>query len=277
MNPIVHEKVLITVKTYPTLSDKYGELVCTAGLREDGSWIRLYPVPFRLEGARYKKYQWIELDVRKREEDFRPESFRPVDINNITYGEALEKWSQRKKIIERGTVYTNRDVLVNLAKQDGISLATFRPYEVKEMIAEPGSRNWDSEKLKTALEAIKQPRLFDDESIAEFRRVFQPAQKIPYDFKYVFTDDAGNTMKLKVEDWELGMLYLNCRRKSTSEEEAVKKTCEKYNSFIGKSDILFFLGTTLAHHNVSRNPFMIIGVYYPPKEQPTLFSKEDFL
>lgn len=39
------ERILITVKTYPTLSASYGELVCTAGLREDGSWIRIYPVP----------------------------------------------------------------------------------------------------------------------------------------------------------------------------------------------------------------------------------------
>ena len=40
-------KILIAVKTYPTLSEKYDELVCTAGFREDGSWIRIYPVPFR--------------------------------------------------------------------------------------------------------------------------------------------------------------------------------------------------------------------------------------
>ncbi|MYF20247.1 MAG: hypothetical protein F4218_06430 [Synechococcus sp. SB0677_bin_5] len=32
------------VKTYPTLSQKYGETVCTAGVREDGSWMRLYPL-----------------------------------------------------------------------------------------------------------------------------------------------------------------------------------------------------------------------------------------
>ena len=41
------QRVLTTVKTYPTLSRKYGETVCTAGLREDGSWVRMYPVPFR--------------------------------------------------------------------------------------------------------------------------------------------------------------------------------------------------------------------------------------
>jgi len=33
------ERVLITVKTYPTLSRKYGETVCTAAVRPDGTWM----------------------------------------------------------------------------------------------------------------------------------------------------------------------------------------------------------------------------------------------
>jgi hypothetical protein len=41
-------KVLISVKTYPTLSTKYNELVCTAGFLEDGSWVRIYPLSLRL-------------------------------------------------------------------------------------------------------------------------------------------------------------------------------------------------------------------------------------
>ncbi len=36
-------RILISVKTYPTLSATYDELVCTAGFKEDGSWIRVYP------------------------------------------------------------------------------------------------------------------------------------------------------------------------------------------------------------------------------------------
>jgi hypothetical protein len=31
----------LLVKTYPTISEKYSELVCTAGVLEDGSWIQL--------------------------------------------------------------------------------------------------------------------------------------------------------------------------------------------------------------------------------------------
>jgi len=50
-------KVLITVKTYPTISGKYDELVCTAGFCEDGTWVRIYPVPFRKKAydQQYKK------------------------------------------------------------------------------------------------------------------------------------------------------------------------------------------------------------------------------
>ncbi|WP_200814406.1 hypothetical protein [Parabacteroides sp. Marseille-P3160] len=58
-------KVLVTIKTYPSLSKTYTELVCTAGFREDGSMIRIYPVPYRkLESYnKYEKYQWIEIDL----------------------------------------------------------------------------------------------------------------------------------------------------------------------------------------------------------------------
>lgn len=60
-------KIFIVVKTYPLRSSKYIETVCTAGFREDGSWIRLYPIPFRFcdYQNRYKKYQWIKAKIKK--------------------------------------------------------------------------------------------------------------------------------------------------------------------------------------------------------------------
>ena len=77
-------RVLITVKTYPTISGKYDELVCTAGFREDGSWIRVYPIPFRKKSyeEQYSKYDWIEIDLVKNESDFRFESYRPYSIDS---------------------------------------------------------------------------------------------------------------------------------------------------------------------------------------------------
>ena len=95
--------VLITVKTYPTISVKYDELVCTAGFREDGSWIRIYPVPFRKKtyDERYKKYDWISVDLERNEQDFRPESYRPAPgskIEVIRHIDTENNWEKRKHI-----------------------------------------------------------------------------------------------------------------------------------------------------------------------------------
>ena len=72
------EKILITVKTYPTLSREYAELVCTAGVEESGKWRRVYPVQFRqlIDEQKYRKYQWIEADLEKSTNDTRPESYK---------------------------------------------------------------------------------------------------------------------------------------------------------------------------------------------------------
>jgi len=93
---MARERVLVTVKTYPTLSQTHIELVCTAGFREDGSWVRIYPVPFRLlgEGQQFPKWTWIELPLVRRSKDKRPESFSPVDRDDITI---REKVSARKE------------------------------------------------------------------------------------------------------------------------------------------------------------------------------------
>lgn len=105
-------RVLITVKTYPTISSKYDELVCTAGLLEDGTWIRIYPVQFRKKsyGEQYKKYDWVELNLVKNESDFRPESFRPyshdTEIKIIDHIETTNNWAKRKEFV-LGKIYFN--------------------------------------------------------------------------------------------------------------------------------------------------------------------------
>jgi hypothetical protein len=70
---------------------------------------------------------------------------------------------------------------------------------------------------------------------------------------------------MMIEDWEIGMLYLNCLWRSNNDEAiATAKVKEKYLDQFLKRDLYFFLGTTKQFHNVAPNPFIIIGVYYPP-------------
>ena len=93
------ERIYIVVKTYPTISKKYAELVCTAGVRDDGSWIRLYPMPFRAlrDEQKYPKYTWIQVDTERNPSDFRPESYRP-HIDTIKVEENLKKLIGRNAV-----------------------------------------------------------------------------------------------------------------------------------------------------------------------------------
>ena len=138
-------KVLITVKTYPNISSKYDELVCTAGFLEDGSMIRIFPIPFRKLDyeSQYAKYQWVEMDLIKNTSDFRPESYTFTDrlFQNITPLEKINtdnNWQERKDIVLKNGYYTNLTTLINEAKDhnNGRSLAVFKPTRILDFVIE---------------------------------------------------------------------------------------------------------------------------------------------
>ena len=270
--------VLIAVKTYPTLSETYDELVCTAGFLEDGSWIRVYPVPYRkLKYAdQYEKWQWITVDVVKNTKDFRKESYRPISTEpDIQKGETLSTangWALRKQFVLQH-VYTNMTDLITEAKDKniGTSLAVLKPREVLDFVWEEDEREWNKQKLEAIYARQKQLNLFDTE---ETQRIFQVAKKLPYKFSYVFTTEDGVQRKLMIEDWELGMLYWHCLETAKGDEEiACRKVKEKYFDWMtSKCDLYFFMGTTKKFHNVAPNPFIIIGTFYPPKTDKTQLS-----
>jgi len=277
------KRVFILVKTYPTISEKYSELVCTAGVLEDGSWIRLYPMPFRLlnDDQKYPKYTWIEVAAERNTSDFRPESFRP-DITSMVVEPKSAKadWDERHKIIfKHNPIYTNLQTLIDKAKSpEKTSLAIFKPTKIHDFIIEADERDWDQKKLANLQSQSQQLNLF--KTIEEIEEEFRVVQKVPYKFSYSFEDDSGRRSKMMIEDWEIGMLYLHCLwRANNNESVATAKVKEKYlDSFLSR-DLYFFLGTTKQYHNVSPNPFIIIGVYYPPmppaNQQMSIFDLAD--
>ena len=128
-----------------------------------------------------------------------------------------------------------------------MSLATFKPTKILDFIVETDNRSWDPQKLASLQMQSQQLDLFKtaEEIEAEFRVV----QKIPYKFSYLFEDDSGKKSKLMIEDWEIGMLYLNClSRANGNEEVAIKKVKQRYFEDFLKRDTYFFLGTTLRNH-----------------------------
>ena len=271
------EEIFILVKTYPTLSKKYFELVCTAGINRKGKWRRIYPIPFRQlsDIEKYKKYQWIEVDIIRNTSDVRGESYRLVPqtdikvISPVINTDKDKSWQTRKKLIFAKTkVYTNLEEIIEKANNENeLSLAIFKPTEITNFTYEKDSEEWDEKKLR-AIEADRQQlKLFE-----EYKREIAIVDKLPYKFYYHFKDDAGKESKLMIEDWEIGQLYWNCLKRK-NEKEALTDIVAKYkNNFINNKDIYFFLGTTRQYHGWAKNPFVITGVFYPPKEslQPIL-------
>lgn len=269
-------KVLIAVKTYPTISSKYDELVCTAGFKEDGTWIRIFPVPFRKKSydQQYKKYDWIEIDLVNNKSDFRPESHRPYshdsEIKIIKHLDTANNWAERKKFT-LGKVYYNLAELIAEAKNKNIctSLAVFKPTKILDFEIKEVEREWDKNKLATLDAERKQFNLFEQPE-----NPFEVVQKLPYRFSYVFADNQGKESRMMIEDWEIGQLYWNCLGKHEGDEaKAVQDVKTKYfEDFAKTKDLHLFLGSTQLHHYVSHNPFMIIGTFHPKIETQTAIA-----
>jgi hypothetical protein len=258
-------KVLITVKTYPSISRKYEELVCTAGFREDGTWIRIYPIQFRKKSynEQYSKYEWVELDLVKSSSDVRPESYRPISHDKPirVLGKIApdrDAWIERRNLVLK-KVYTNLNQLITEAKNRDIctSLAVFKPTKVIDFIWEEVEREWSQDKLAQ----FQQFNLF--QNVVD--KNFEVVKKLPYKFSFKYEDDQGKQSTTMIEDWEVGELFWNCLRRHDGDElKACSDVKNKYfNDFSKTKDLHFFLGTSKIHHFTAKNPFLIIGTFHP--------------
>lgn len=264
------KKILITVTTYPLPSRSYDELVCTAGFLEDGTWIRIYPIPLSWlnqikKDVGFKKYTWIELDLKERNDDFRPESHSPLSYNVKIISSPLDTknyWRERKKICLKNVYYNKFKLLEDSKNPKNISLATFKPSKITDFIVEQDERDWKNEWK----ELRKQTDLFAEiESDPE-----KLIPKVPYKFSYTFEDNQGVSSTLMIEDWEIFQLYWNCLKITKGDEKKAISLVEKkyFNEFTKANDIYLFLGTTMQwHRRRAPNPFVIIGVFYPKKEE----------
>jgi len=250
-------RVLITVMTYPHPSRGYKELVCTAGVTETGEWVRLYPIDhrYRPRDQQFHKYQWIEVGLAPRgsNNDKRKESRKP-DLESIRLlGEPIspaDNWRERRLIIDNLPQYSVNQLKAQY-EEDLTSLGIVRPSRIIDLKIEAAEREWNPEWLGWA----RQLNLFGPPS--------KPLTKIPYKFSYVFEcEDSDKQHSAKIEDWELGMLYLNELERLESEEKAAASVRVKFLDKIcaPDRDTRFFMGTTLPY-----NTWIVLGVFWPPK------------
>lgn len=263
---IERTRVLITVMTYPHPSEKYDELICTAGVTEAGEWIRLYPIDYRYRprDQQFRKYQWIDVDLgpRGHKGDGRKESREPALDSIKLVGERIstsDGWRERREIIDQMPHHTLHE-LQSLYDEDRVSLGIVRPSRILDLEITEAERDW-----KPKYQNIyKQMRLFGDPP--------KPLRKIPFEFRYVFEcEDSPKPHRALITDWELGVLYLGEESRLGSEQAAADSVKKKFLDEIcgdGK-DTRFFMGTTYPY-----NTWLVIGTFWPPKPEkkaPTLF------
>ncbi len=252
-------KVLITVMTYPHPSKGYQEVICTAGITEAGEWIRLYPIDYRYqpEDRQFRKYQWIEVELEKplANKDNRPESFRPNLDSIQILGERLStknNWRERRDYIDPMPHRTIKEWKA-LHEDNKTSLGIVRPKRVLDLEIRPA----EEEEWKPQWQALfSQPRLFGPQQ--------KPLSKLPFTFHYIFEcEDDDKPHTAMCTDWELGVLFLK-EAEQFGPDEASKSIREKFLNVLCREDkdTRFFMGTTFP-----RNTWLVLGVFWPPKDQ----------
>jgi len=260
-------KVLITVMTYPHPSTSYQELVCVAGITENGEWVRLYPVDYRYRPAhqQFRKYQWIEADLSPRGQgnDNRRESRTPRLDSIQILGEPLStkrNWIERRKIIDRLPHRTVNE-LKDLYEHQRVSLGIVRPTRVLDVEVTPSDAEWKPEWRSL----FSQLLLFGPQQ--------KPLRKLPYKFQYVFEcEDSEKPLRAMIEDWELGVLFLKESDRLGSDEAAAKSVRDRYLNvlYAPDRDTRLFMGTRFPF-----NTWLVIGVFWPPTtagKQTDLFA-----
>lgn len=198
-------RILIGTKTYPAISSKYRETVCTAGILLDDSdnplqWIRIYPVRFRYLDLNKKYPRWsiITAEIEKNHRDNRPESFR-INDNSIEVVRNLAKkdaWAEIKQFVLPFEFKSVGEI-----QSQNKSLGIIKPAKIKSSFVKETEREW-SEKQRVIRDQI------------DFFEPNKNLEKIPYHFGYEFYNGEKTLHKYSITDWEIMQLYRNCRDNS---------------------------------------------------------------
>ena len=255
--PFETVKALIWGKTYPELSGRHVETVCTGAVREDGKPIRLYPVPLRYldSSRRYGLYDWIEVRAEKSTSDPRPESFKVVGDSVQVVGHAGTEgsWRERREYIFRDASWQFGSVaaLKDAQRTTQRSLGIVTPGSVERVTVE--SRPSEEEAAFRA----------KWKEIEAQRDLFHPQYKeleyLPYRIKLAWRclapcDECGSEPhEMTVLDW--GLLELARR------EHSPQKAADKLRAItsLGVHDFKIFMGS----FRLRPYQFGVIGLWYP--------------
>jgi hypothetical protein len=250
-------RALIWGKTYPELSFRHVETVCTAAVREDGRPIRLYPVPLRyLDGSKqYALYDWIEVPVEKSTSDPRPESYKVVSdaIRVVAHVYTDDRWRHRRDHVFRDATWQFDSVAALKAAQrsDGRSMGIVSVGRVESVSVEMRPPQEEAEFREKWKDIEAQGQLFHPQ--------YKQLEYLPYRIRLAWRcagtceECASSPHDMGVLDWGL----LELARKTRDPENAASRLREITNR--QEHDFKLFMGS----FRLRPYQFGIIGLWYP--------------
>lgn len=275
-------EVLITVKAAPQPSTKYGDTVCVAGVRLDGTqpeWIRLYPVDYRWlhSDKQFRKYDLLRIRITKATNDNRKESFKPIRgewevLRNIPTDRG---WQRRHEIIGQLPPSSTCELSSAARANGGAQSLGLVPVQDISRLRVEKQDPWTEQQLKRLNARIAQEAnalIPLDGSIP--RQLIAPRFKATYQYRCTSVGCTGHDGQML--DWELNGLQWKGTRSTDAElKSAIEQNFWRKMEPPGRWTA-FFVGNMSDPRK--RHSFSVLGVYYPPaatvtqsKANPGLF------
>lgn len=233
---------------------------------EDGKFIRLFPVPFRLvrDKQQFKKWQWITARIEKAKGDRRAESHK-IFVDTIDCSEepisTRAGWADRRAALNGIPVFGDFSALEMDRQCSGTTIGLLKPETIISLDITPERSDWTDDERKKLEAHERQIGLFD----AADERDLALLRKIPFSFHYRYTCRTAEGIKEyrhKIADWEAGALYWNCVRSHGDAWQVPFR--RKLEEALPAADLHFLMGT------IHRFPdqWLIISLIYPPRSLP---------
>jgi hypothetical protein len=237
---------------------------------EDGSPVRLYPIPYRYLDHQFHKYQWITAQVAKNPADPRPESYK-VDCDSIECEEIVatskDEWGRRAEIVFRNQdwQFETVDALLEAQKRTGTSLGVVTPKRITGIcIANRGEE--ESKSFNEKMQKLRNQVNADRKQLDLFESSIPPQMKnlefLKSRARVSWVCDARTCTghEMQILDWEIAELQ---RREGDS------KTLQKLQQILNLEEyaVRFFLGNLFQYPT----SFTIVGLWYPKRARDLLF------
>jgi hypothetical protein len=243
--------LLVNCKTYPAVSTKYTETVCTGGVLANGEFVRLYPVPYRFLDANEQYGRWDVIRVRayRDTKDTRSESWHLEPGAKI---EVIDKMTTDKQKWEwmRKTIYETAAAMSEKGLTNGCV-----EIEPLELYYKKDPKEWTTGQLNV----IQQGDLF-----ASKEQMQSLAEQIPWQFRLRYRErKSGREDDGKVLAWSYYQGFLRDRCDAVSDESALELVAEKVRRsiFNPEKTVFAILGT---HSRFGH--WMISSLYHIPTE-----------